>query len=86
MPDMPTVFFMVKSSFQERDCINRNNEEYQCPNESIFEAVIEKGNLRAAIRCCGDEKCKNVAAELARASILKLLKLRSIHYQKRSLS
>jgi len=51
------VVFRLKSAWQKKDCIRGT-----CHSISMFEAVC--GN--AMVRCCGDEKCKARAAELAR--------------------
>ena len=58
------VIFRKKSSFQKDDCINRS-KEYDCPNESVIEATCSKGNNNPMIRCCENEECKKVAAEMA---------------------
>ena len=67
MSDME-ITFRQKSAWQKDDCINRN-AGYKCPNESTLEAVVPGTSGR--IRCCEDEKCKKMAAELARASVLR---------------
>ncbi len=62
------IIFRKKSSYQKKNCINRNSEHY-CPNKSTIEAVCSKGANSAAIRCCENRKCKKVASDLALLSI-----------------
>lgn len=60
-----TITFQPKSSWQRRDCINRN-AKYSCPNDSVLEAVCKNscGHV-VRIRCCRNEECKRAAALLA---------------------
>lgn len=57
------VTFRPKSSFQKGGCINRS-AEYDCPNKSTQEAVCGS----SMVRCCGEKKCMEAAAEMARAT------------------
>ena len=55
------VVFKEKSQGQEDDCINQS-DEYKCPNKSTLEAQYGV----AVVRCCTDERCKTIAAALAK--------------------
>jgi hypothetical protein len=59
------------SEWQKRDCINQH-ADFTCTNPAIQEAIEapeRKVQLRVGIRCCGDQACKERAAQLVRASL-----------------
>jgi len=63
-----TVTFEKLSSFQKKDCINRN-AEYMCDNTAVQEAVLTHDIYTARIRCCKDEGCMAHAKMLAYTSV-----------------
>ena len=56
------VIFQPKSNWQKDDCICYGG---RCRNDSFWEAILQKGDFSARIRCCDNEACREHAAVLA---------------------
>ena len=56
-----TVEFLAKPPYLPNDCIGKY-APWKCANESLFIANTDK----MEVRFCGDQRCKEMAAKMAR--------------------